>query len=281
MAPKNTVLPKVSIVIPCYNQGHFLQDALSGYIPENELYEIIIVNDGSTAPETMEALAELRAKGYLVIDQANAGLSAARNTGISRARGNYIMLLDADNKVELSFVEEAASILDGNADMAVVYSDAQYFGEKTGNWIVGSFNLQQLMIENYIDACAMVRRSVFEELGGYDTNMKKGWEDWEMWLRIAFSCKKFYYLPKTGFHYRVNKNSMVSGVRSNYKTRNEIVDYLHAKYPDKLGHIHITKFVVRRFRPNPFLFLTKLSMITWANKKYQKLVKEHKMINGI
>ena len=277
-------MAKVSIIIPCYNQGIYLQDSLSGYEPSDKLYEIIIVNDGSTDPDTLKALDEYRGKGYHIIDQENQGLAAARNTGIKNAAGQYIMLLDADNMVYPAFIREAAAILDNSAATAVVYSDAEYFGAKTGKWEVGSFNLQKIMIENYIDACAMVRKSVFEELGGYDTEMKKiksGWEDWEMWLRIAFAGKTFHYYPGIGFRYRVNASSMIGGITGSYQVRNELNDYLHKKYPGKLGHDHITAFVVRRFKPHPFKFLIKLSMLSWFRKKYQALLNNNRVIRGI
>lgn len=277
-------MAKVSIVIPCFNQGIYLQDSLSGYEPSDELYEVIIVNDGSTDTGTLAVLDEYKAKGYNIINQQNQGLAAARNTGIKNSTGQYIMLLDADNMVLPDFMKEAAGILDNSASTAVVYSDAEYFGAKTGKWEVGPFNLQKIMIENYIDACAMVRKSVFEELGGYDTEMKKiksGWEDWEMWLRIAFAGKTFHYRPGVGFRYRVNTSSMIGGITSSYQVRNGLNDYLHKKYPGKLGHDHITAFVVRRFKPHPFKFLIKLSMLSWFRKKYQALVDKNRVIRGI
>ena len=278
----NVLLPSVSIIIPCYNQGHYLKDALSGFDPGNEDYEIIIVNDGSG--QGLNEIDHFRAQGFTILDQANAGLAAARNTGIAHARGQYIMLLDADNKVEAVFIKAAAAILDTDPDVAVVYSDALYFGSKTGPWKVGEFNLQKLMIANYIDACAMVRKSVFEELGGYDTemkNIKSGWEDWEMWLRIAFSGKKFRYWPEIGFHYRVDNGSMIGDIKNSYEVRNNLTSYLHNKYPGKLGHEYITEFVVKRFKPHPFKFIIKLTMISWFHRKYQQLLNKNKIMKGI
>lgn len=212
------------------------------------------------------------------------GLASARNTGILHARGEYIMLLDADNYVHLDFIEKSVELFESEPKAAVVYSDAEYFGHKQGRWTVGEFNLQRLMISNYIDACAMVRKSVFEQLGGYDTKMKEiksGWEDWDMWLRIAFSGKQFYYLPQIGFRYRVNPESMISEIKNNYAIRNNLSVYLHNKYPAHLGHQHITDFVLKRFKPHPFKFLVKLTMLSWFKNQYQKLLKKNKIIQGI
>lgn len=275
---------KVSIIIPCYNQGVYLKDALSGFVPESTDYEVIIINDGSTDNRTLLEFDELRAKQYKIIDQQNSGLAAARNAGIFVAKGEYILLLDADNIVKPEFIDAATKILDTDPGIAVVYSDAEYFGTKKGRWKVGSFNLQKLMIDNFIDACAMVRKSVFIELGGYDTemkNIKSGWEDWEMWLRISFAGKRFYYWPHIGFMYRVSPHSMIGGIKNSYEVRNKLTDYLHKKYPYLLGHQYITEFVLKRFKPHPAKFFVKLSMLAWFNKKYQQLLSKNKIIKGI
>ncbi|HET7119370.1 MAG TPA: glycosyltransferase family A protein [Hanamia sp.] len=276
--------PRISIIIPCYNHGKYLPDALFNLDPKNTFYELIIVNDGSTEKETIKTLESFRARNYKIIDQENMGLAAARNTGISSAKGEFIMLLDADNSIDLDFLKKAVQVFESEPSVDVVYSDAEYFGTKSGKWVVGEFNLQRLMIANFIDACAMVRKSVFDQLGGYDTKMKEiksGWEDWEMWLRIAFSGKKFRYLPQIGFRYRVTSDSMIEGIKNNYENRNRLTDYLHKKYPAHLGQKFITDFVLKRFKPHPLHFLIKLSMIAWFNARYQKLLKKNKIVEGI
>jgi glycosyltransferase involved in cell wall biosynthesis len=252
--------------------------------PDNPDYEVIIVNDGSDDKETLMQLDIFRVSKYKIIDQVNLGLAEARNSGIAAARGNFILLLDADNSIEMNFVKQAVNIFESEPEVAVIYSDAEYFGNKKGRWIVGEFNLQRLMIANYIDACAMVRRSVFDQLGGYDHKMKEiksGWEDWEMWLRIAFSGKQFRYLPIIGFRYRVSPESMIGAINCSYQIRNKLTDYLHNKYPSYLGHQHITDFVLKRFKPHPLQFIIKLGMIIWFNKYYQKLVSKNKIMGGI
>ncbi|MEO6135156.1 MAG: glycosyltransferase family A protein [Ginsengibacter sp.] len=277
-------MPRVSIVIPCFNHGKYLPEALHNLESNHAFYEVIIVNDGSTDEETIRALQILKSKNYNVIDQQNGGLAKARNTGISSSRGEFIFFLDADNSIEMDFVTKAVALFDKDPEVAVVYSDAEYFGTKSGEWKVGDFNLQRLMIANYIDACAIIRKSVLDELGGYDEKMKEiksGWEDWEMWLRISFAGKIFRYLPQKGFRYRVGETSMITGIQSSYEVRNKLTEYLHKKYPAQLGQEFITQFVVQKFKPHPLRFLIKLSMITWFKNKYRKLLDKNKIIAGI
>lgn len=271
----------VSIIIPCYNHGVFLNDLLENLSAVDELYELIIVNDGSTEESTLNALAEVEKRGYRVLHKPNGGLPSARNAGIEVARGKYILPLDADNKINTEFIKEACRIFEEFPEVDVVYSDAQYFGDKNELWKVGDFNLQKLMIHNYIDACALVRKSVYAELGVYDTAFVGGFEDWEMWLRIAFDNRKFYYWDQVGFHYRVADNSMSKQFVKNYERRNTLIRYIHQKYPSKMGHCYIDDFVMQRFKPGPLKFTAKLLLKAFNKKYYNKLVQQNKIIDGI
>jgi glycosyltransferase involved in cell wall biosynthesis len=186
--------PRVSIIIPCYNQGAFLKETLNSVLAcDATIYELIIVNDGSTDSQTNEYLSKLKTEGYQVIFQENKGLAGARNAGLEIAKGEFILPLDSDNKIRSQYLTEAILAMDADPGVAVVYANAQYFGDRTGVWEPGKFNMQRLMLSNYIDACALIRKSVLDKLGFYDTKMKyMGWEDWDMWLRIAFAGHKFF-----------------------------------------------------------------------------------------
>ena len=105
--------PRVSVIIPCYNQGHFLRQALESVDQAGSaLLEVIIVNDGSTDEATNDYCRQLQAQGYHVVFQENKGLSGARNTGIGLARGDYILPLDADNKIRPGYITESISIME-------------------------------------------------------------------------------------------------------------------------------------------------------------------------
>jgi|SRR5665647_1228504 len=245
------MLPKISIIIPCYNHGEYIREAIQSVeeCRDKDLYEIIILNDGSTDNYTIGVLQELAEEGYHLIDQANQGLGAARNNAIKKARGEYILPLDSDNKIRPEYIYLSIRILDEQPGIAIVYGDSENFGEKTGIKNVGEFNLQKLMLGNYIDACAVYRKSVWETLGGYDENMPvMGMEDWDLWLNMAFNKFEFYYIPKVLYDYRVLNNSMINTIKSNDKV--VLGDYMHIKYKKYLNQNYVNETLVNMSKRN-------------------------------
>ena len=238
------MMPVISIIIPCFNQGNYLDDALQSVskYEDKSIYEIIIVNDGSTDSTTISILRQLSAKGYTIIDQANKGLGAARNAGIKAASGKYILPLDSDNKIKPEYISEGIKLLNNDSTLDVVYGNAEYFGEKFGIWESGEFNLQRLMIENYIDACAVMRKSTWEKVRGYDENMPvMGYEDWDLWLRIAFQNGKFQYVNKILFDYRYTAKSMINSIEDGkFK---EIMEYMEKKHNSYLNRAYLNRLI--------------------------------------
>lgn len=210
--------PRISIIVTCYNLGAYLPealDSLSGY-PHKEHYEVILIDDGSTDPETIRILDGLDTSRYRVVRQANMGLAKARNNGIRMAQGEYIIPLDADNRLRPAMIESVLSVLDAEADVDIVYGDAEYFGERTGRRIVGEFDFRLLLERNRIDACAGFRKSLWERMGGYDEEMPHmGLEDWDLWLRASVAGYRFHYIPEVLFDYRVRDGSMLVGTVKN------------------------------------------------------------------
>src|SRR5690554_1163693 len=165
--------PKVSIIIPCYNSEATLEETLNSVkAQEFEDWEAIIVNDGS--PDNLEVIAldwVAKDSRFKYFKKENEGLGRTRNYGIEKARGLYILPLDSDNKVASAFIGKAVEILDSEAEIGVVHGDAMYFGEKKGRWKVAPFDFERMLLSNYIDACAVYRKSLWEQVGGYDVQM--------------------------------------------------------------------------------------------------------------
>jgi glycosyltransferase involved in cell wall biosynthesis len=280
---KSNMNPRVSIIIPCYNQGRFLRETLESVQNcPRDLYEVVIVNDGSTDQYTNDYIDELKQNGYIVIEQENKGLAAARNAAIHASRGEFILPLDSDNRIKADYLTNGIAIMESDLSIAVVYGNAEYFGGRQGVWNPGKFNLQRLMLSNYIDACALVRRSVLERVGYYDTGMKyMGWEDWDIWLRIAFAGYKFYHLEKVVWDYRVADNSMSKQVYNSYEKPNHLEKYVNDKYPQYMGHDYIIEHFIKRLKASPIKFMQKLIIRAYFPNFYNKLLSKNKIRRGI
>ncbi len=204
----------LSVVTPCYNQGALLIDAIASverHAPPN--CELIIINDGSRDPRTLEILELLKRCGYFVFDQHNGGPSAARNTGIGLARGRYVLPLDNDNRIRGGFIQQAMEILDSSPDVGVVYGDRIDFGVYHKEHQVPDFDLLELLTHNFIDVCAVLRKRVWEDCGGFDTDFPPV-EDWELWIHAAKLGWGFQHIPQIAFDYRVRPESLVKAIDS-------------------------------------------------------------------
>ena len=221
---------KVSIVIPCYNDGAVLREALASVeqVRNANLLDVIVVDDGSVEVETKKILSEVEQAGYCVLRQLNRGPGAARNAGIRSAKGEFILPLDSDNRLRDVYLNEGVSLLKENSSVGVIYSDIEYFGESSGPVQAPEFDLLSLIRAGFIDVCALYRKHLWEEVGGYDEDMPwMGLEDWDFWLRLASHGGTFVHLPKVGFDYRVRKDSVsVKTIGFDYRVRRDPWDVI-------------------------------------------------------
>ena len=230
----------LTVVIPCYNYGELLLDAVASVertAPER--CEMVIVNDGSTQPRTLEVLDVLRRAGYPVVDQPNGGLAAARNRGVREARGRYVLPLDADNRLASGFLTSAVRVLDAEPEVGVVYGDRLDFGLHTGRVEVPELDLPALLWSNLFDACAVYRREIWEACGGYDDGARV-WEDWDLWISAAERGWRFHRLPEVTFEYRVRPNSMLRVAEREeilWRTREHVYRKHRALYTEHLGEV--------------------------------------------
>ncbi len=203
-------MPKVSIIIPCYNQGNFIDKAIKSALDQTfEDIEIIVVNDGSTDHQTNVKLSKLCFPNTRVITTKNQGLAAARNTGIQKAKGEYILPLDADDYIDATYIEIAVKLLDSRPELGIVYCRAQLFGVKNTEWRLPDFSLKKMLLDNIIFCTAAFRKKDWEKVGGYDPKMEYGWEDYDFWLSLIEMGRSVYRIPRVLFYYRVSENSMV------------------------------------------------------------------------
>lgn len=210
--------PKVSVVIPCYNLGSYLDEAVESVLQQTfSDYEIIIVDDGSTDPATRTLLASYDRPKTKVLRTGNQGVSAARNTGIRNAAGSYILPLDADDRIAPGYLEKAVAILDARPDVGIVYSDEQMFGEKEDVWIMPQFNAAALLFDNLIFPSAFYRKCDWEKAGGYCSAMIFGWEDWEFWISMSRLNKVVIKIPEILYYYRIRSASRDHSLKFRHK----------------------------------------------------------------
>ncbi len=229
--PKEEFEKGISVIIPCYNHGEFLMEAVNSARKINvENWELIIVNDGSDDEDTLKLFEVLEEEGVCVIHQENLGLSKARNIGIEKAKYAYILPLDSDNRITAEYASLAIEVLDANAEVGVVYSDVKVFGDKEELRKLPDFQLDRFLAVNYIDACAVYRKEVWVQLGGYDEEIPAiGYEDWEFWINAYKNGWKFHHINQFLFDYRVRAGSMVSDSNQT-DNRKALVEYITKKH---------------------------------------------------
>ena len=201
--------PKVSIIVPCYNQENFVEECLESIRKQSyKNIECIIVNDGST-DQSCNRIIQFCSKDsrFSYIDKKNEGVSVARNTGILHSSGKYILPVDADDIIAEDYVKECVAVLESHPDYKVVYCRAKKFGEVNFEWILPPYSLETELCRNCIFCSAMFRKDDFEKSSGYNPNMKEGFEDWDFWISFLGNGEKVYKIDKILFYYRIKKVS--------------------------------------------------------------------------
>ena len=192
--------PRVAVVIPCYNDGRFLLETLES-VREQEQCEIVVVDDGSTDAGTLDVLAKVREAGVQVVTQPNQGLSAARMTGVRHTSAPYVHPLDSDDRLAPGALQRLADALDARPQADLAWGDYYCFGAFSCR-VPGAPSLDPWRI-TYIDeivGTTMVRRSALTAVGGWD--MGSGFEDWDLWMKLAEVGAQGVYVPEVTLHYR-------------------------------------------------------------------------------
>ncbi|MGI9649146.1 MAG: glycosyltransferase [Acidimicrobiia bacterium] len=201
--------PDVSVVIPCYNQGEFLHAAIrSVFRQDYRSWEIIVVDDGSTDPNTRAVLRSLHYPRTRLIRQRNQGLSAARNTGMRAARGRFLVPLDSDDELGTSFLSSTIEALADRPRVGFAHTWTRLFGNQKLIWIDRPYNPYQLLLSTSVVGCALIRAEAWQQVGGYDTDRRRGNEDWDLWIRLLEAGWEQVEVPRPLFRYRQHGISM-------------------------------------------------------------------------
>lgn len=214
--------PLVSIIIPCFNQEKFLSEALDSV--KNQIYqnwECIIVDDGSTDNSRIIAQ-NVASKDHRIsyLHKQNEGVATARNYGISHSHGEFILPLDADDKISIYYLSEAINEFNKHPKAKLVSSKAFFFGNRSGIWNLKEYNFRDLLFGNMLHCSGIFRKEDYNQTSGYRINMKYGLEDWDFWVSLLNHNDKVIILSKPHFHYRictVSRTSSLLEERKKYK----------------------------------------------------------------
>jgi len=205
-------MPKVSIIVPCYNQAQYLDESLQSVI--NQTYanwECLIINDGS--PDNTEAIArkwEAKDPRFIYIYKENGGVSSARNLGIEKASSEFILPLDADDKFEATFIEKALDVLLNNPEVGIVSCWGMFFtkDKKLKVYKSNAKSTADLLFCNGINmGFSLFRKESWEKAGKYDGDVRNGYEDWEFLLRVCALGLKVHIIEEVLFFYRQHQIS--------------------------------------------------------------------------
>lgn len=225
-------MEKVSVVIPCYKQAQYLGEAVQSILDQTyQNWECIIVNDGS--PDHTEVVAQewvAKDARFKYLYKENGGLSSARNAGISMAMGEFILTMDADDKYETTFMDKALGVMRNNSGVGVVSSWISRFQDGKQVCVIkpkGAI-LKDFLYSNAANGTSFFRKKCWEEAGGYDENMKKGYEDWEFYIRVCQLGWSVHIIEEVLFFYRQHPISMRTVAIKSYDT--EIKKYIYRKH---------------------------------------------------
>jgi len=221
---------KISIVIACYNDHEYIEQAVQSALDQTyENKEIIVVDDGSNT-NTKVKLKELDPKIDLLITQDNRGVSAARNIGIEAATGKYILILDSDDFFEVTFCEKANKVFSKDPDIKIVTCYSKWFDDRAHKiFKPEGGNIKNVLMSNIAMGSSMYRKQDWQVVGGYDKKMLSGYEDWEFYLRMLKNGGKAEVIPEILFNYRNKKNSR--NKKANL-IKFGILEYIYNKHVD-------------------------------------------------
>ena len=205
---------KVSAIIPCYNAQSTILRAVKSVLNQTYTVDQIIVIDDGSKDNSLTVIKEF-IKNYTHIDiisRPNKGVCYSRNEGIENAKGNYILMLDADDYFEPSFVEKALKVFQESTKHAAVmcgfrrivngrYSKAYFFKE---------IDLKHCLYNNGMMACVLFKKNALENVGMYDENLKYAHEDWDLNIRLLKAGYTFGILNEPLFNYTQNEHSRSS-----------------------------------------------------------------------
>lgn len=255
--------PLVSVVIPCYNQAHFLADAVESCVAQSwPEVEIIVVDDGSS--DDFAAVAQslnVKRRTLKIHRQPNAGVASARNAGIALAKGKYLQFLDADDYLHPDKFAVQVEILETHRQLAHVYCDfiavdrdkqrlTNHYRIKGCRPRLSGNLMEPLLINGYLPPhCPLVRKEAIDRCGGFTPHLG-GHADYEFWMRIAANGLDALFLERPLCYYRVYATSMSKDLGHMNASRIAALEKAVAEYPQAVvrGVVDVQSYITNLLR---------------------------------
>lgn len=233
----------IEAVITSFNQGDMIQEAVYSLCGQTVLpARIIIVDDGSTDKNSLDILNALKTDPAIfipivVIYQPNSGVSSARNAGIRKAKTPFVLVLDGDDKLKPSYIEQVRKLLYEDASMVAASSWMHTFGVLDSVICPSGGNISNFLTHNCCPAAHILRREIWEKSGGYDESMRSGFEDWDFFLSMLEAVPNAHIgiVPKPLIDYRTAPAS--SNVKSMSKRLERMRFMIKKHYQSYQEHI--------------------------------------------
>ncbi len=269
----------VSVVMPCYNDGKYIKEAIDSVKAQTYPFvELIIVDDGSDDRELLASLKALAEEdGIRVLYADHGGPAAARNKGIEAAKGRYILPLDSDDKIAPTYIEKAVKAYEEHENVGIVYCKAELFGERSGPWDLGDFSIGRMLVRGQIFVTSLFSKADWQAVGGFSEELKAGIEDYDFWLSLLELGREVYQIDEVLFFYRqkpVSRNTEFAQDSEAVADVNAFIFEKHKALYD--AHIHeyvdeLRKEVAWLEQENNAMrkslsFISKLSRIPFVHK---------------
>jgi glycosyltransferase involved in cell wall biosynthesis/Flp pilus assembly protein TadD len=207
-APPREEAPLVSVIIPCYAQAQYLREAMESVLAQTYTrWEMIVVNDGSpdnASDVARSFMAEHPECAVRLLERANHGVSNARNAGALAAEGDFLLPLDADDRIAPAFMATCLAALRSAPGAGFAYTHIRRFGLVNEVFVLPQFDAHTVVHEdNTIAICALIRRAMWEQVGGYNESMLQGYEDWDFWVGCIEKGWIGVCIPEPLFEYRI------------------------------------------------------------------------------
>ena len=275
-------MPTISVVIPAYNVERTILETIESVQQQTfSDFELIVINDGST-DRALELVSTVKDPRLKIFSYSNGGLPTARNRGISRATGEFITFLDADDLWTPDKLELQLAALQQRPEAGVAYSWTHYMDEKGESFHGGKPVFYEgnvyakLLMGNFLESGSnpLIRRQAIESVGEFDPTLKSC-EDWEYWLRLAANWP-FAVVPKAQILYRQTSGAMSSKIEVMEKYNLIVIERAFQAAPQDLQVLK-NQSVANLYQFLAHLCLTRVPNAKGAKQASQKLQKAIRM----